>query len=552
MSSKILFDVCIVGTGAGGGVMIDELTAAGMSVCALERGEELGPRQFLQHDELSNTIRGQGFAPELLETLRENEGEKAKPGRYSALAHTLGGSTVHWASVCWRFRPDDFNVLSKEGPVAGANLADWPINYKELAPFYSKAEKNYGVSGVLGSNPYGPPGETPYPNPPLPWRTASHTIKRGADKLGLTAFPSPMGINSQAYDGRAPCMNGGMCAGFGCPVHAKASPLSIHIPRARKTGRLDLRTQARVYEITVDKAGKAKSVLYIDAQGNHQEVFARQIIVAGGSLGSAQLLHLSKSSQFPRGIGNNSDQLGRNLMFHIVSYIEFEMDEVSQTTIGSPGMVAIDDYHASDKSRGFIRGGVILEATAATPIGFALKAGAASGKQTGVWGSLLKDHIRRHQYTTGLVSVGEDLAQATNRVDLDPEIKDHFGIPVHRITHKFHKNDLKQVDFFEEKLLEIADATGTAKSWVNNFVSAKSGTGHLMGSCRMGHDPETSVLNRWCQTHDVDNLWVVDGSFFPSSGGYNPTLTIVANAYRVADYFIAQMKKNGTLRGVKA
>ncbi|NIB40819.1 GMC family oxidoreductase [Pseudomaricurvus alkylphenolicus] len=545
MAKKEVFDVCVVGTGAGGGVMIDELTSAGFKVVALERGKMWNNAEFMEHDELSSMVRKhQVWAPDLLETLRETDGEKAIPGQYSMLAHGVGGSSVHWHGAAWRFRPDEMKVLSTEGSLKGANLADWPISYEELEPFYDKAEQAYGVAGNSGSNPWGAPRSVDYPNPPHPYRSGSLAIIDAAKKLGLDPFSTPTAINSRHFGGRPACMNGGMCGYFGCPINAKASSFSVSIPRAQATGNLDLRTHCYAYEIGVDSRGRARSVVYFDQNGDSQEVHARQIIVACHAIGSAHLLQLSQSGKYPGGIANSNGQVGRNIMFHMDSLVQFEMDSPQRGTLGPAGMISIDNFHPSDSSRGFIRGASILELPANSPIVSAFSATAYYGSDHGVWGKPLKDYIERFPYMNGLIAFCEDLPVYSNRVDLDPDVKDRFGIPAPRITHKNHENDIKQRDYFDDKLMMIAEAAGAKHAWKLDLSQHKSGSAHIMGTCRMGDDPDTSVLNRWCQTHEVDNLWVVDSSFFPTSGGYNPTLTIVANAYRIADHFIRQAKNN--------
>lgn len=523
--------------------MAAELSAAGMETVVLERGPERTSGEFMAQNELTNLIRRDFFTPDYCESQRAGANEQAVPGKYSLLAQTLGGSTVHWGAWSWRYRPDEMRLLSHEGPIAGANLADWPISYAELAPYYSKAEQVLGVAGRAGSNPFEAKRDNDYPNPPHVYRPASRLIEAGARALGLQPFPLPMAINSRVYGDRAKCMNGGQCAGFGCPVQAKASPLVIHLPAAVTTGRCRVITGARALEVTLNKQGRARGVRYLTRDGVETEIHARQVIVAGGSIASAQLLQMSRSTSFPKGLANNNDQVGRNLMCHVFSLVNFEMEGNSNSAIGPPGNIAVDDYHPSDPNRGFHRGAVIGEAMESTPIVSALKAGNYLGSKQRAWGKPLSDYLSRFPRIGGLMAIGEDLPVADNRVDLDPTHRDAADIPLPRITHTWHDNDLRLARYFENRMIEIAQAGGAVKTWTTDCTQIKTGSGHIMGTCRMGNDPETSVLDRWCRTHEVDNLWVVDGSFFPTSGGYNPTLTIFANAYRVAAHFIEQAKR---------
>lgn len=543
MSYPTETQVCIIGSGAGGGVMAEQLALAGIDVVVLERGKDRGPADFLQQTELGAMLRPEFFVPDYLETQRGAEGEAAQPGRFSMIAQTVGGSTVHWGSWSWRFLPEEMQRATLWGGVPGASLADWPITYDELAPFYTQAEQVLGLSGTAGSNPFGAPIDEPYPNPAHVYRPASRLIEKGAKTRGLTPFPIPMAINSRSNGGRPKCMNGGFCAGFGCPVHAKASPLSIHLPRALATGRCKVIADARVSEVVVDSENRARAVRFVIPNGEEREIKANQVIVAAGSIGSAQVLLASKSARYPQGLANSSDQVGRNLMCHIFAQTNFEMSEPSNSVVGPPGNIAVDDFHASDAKRGFVGGAVIGEAMEAMPLGSALKAGSYLGSQHRAWGAPLREYLGKFPYIGGTVAIGEDLPQATNRVDLDPSVRDNLGLPVPRITHARHENDIRLVRYFEQQQEQIAEAGGAVKVWSTDFTKIGTGSGHIMGTCRMGEDPRTSVLNRWCQTHDVENLWVVDGSFFPTSGGYNPTLTIFANAYRVAAHFIDQAKR---------
>jgi choline dehydrogenase-like flavoprotein len=239
MASDETYDVCVIGTGAGGGVMIKQLTAAGFRVVALQRGPLLSPADFVD-DELKVMLRDALFSPDQLETYRPNEKTPAVSGRFNARADCVGGTMTHWSAWSWRFRPDDFRVLSHEGPVAGASLADWPFPYDEIEPYYEKAEWEFGVSGDGAGNPFGAPRKKDYPNPPHPERVSSRWFRKGADKLGFHPFPLPVAINSRPYGNRPQCVYGGACYGFGCPVHAKATSLSVCIPQAKASGYVDM------------------------------------------------------------------------------------------------------------------------------------------------------------------------------------------------------------------------------------------------------------------------------------------------------------------------
>jgi choline dehydrogenase-like flavoprotein len=543
------FDVCVIGTGAGGGVMIQELTRAGFSVVALERGPQLEPLDFVSDDELSFVIRDEVFSPGQIETWRPDESTKAESGRYNMIAWCVGGTITHWAAWSWRFRPDEFKVLSTEGPLAGASLADWPVDYAEMEPWYERAEWELGVSGTGGANPFEAPRQKGYPNPAHPPRATTPHIERIAKQLGYTSFPVPMAVNSRPYDGRPPCMYGGACQQYGCPIHAKGTTFSIHIPRALATGKLDLRPNARATEIRLGKDGRAEGVRYLDDGGNEVEVRARRVVVSAGTLGTPHLLLMSKSGAFPQGLANSSGQVGRHLTFHHFAAANFTVDHETRQFTGLEAQAAIDDLHPSDPKRGFIRGGVIADGNALMkqPLAWALQ---GLGGQARGWGADFKRRLRDFPRTVPLVAILEDLPIASNRIDLDPEVVDEQGLPAPRITHRQHPNDVAMNRWFTARMLEMADAAGAREKWepISPFSlldekTAMPGSVHLHGTSRMGDDPSTSVVDRWCRSHDVPNLWVVDCGVFPTSGGYNPTLTLLAMAYRAADRMIAEAKR---------
>ena len=542
MTKRDECDVCVIGTGAGGGVMIQELTAAGFRVVALQRGPYLKPGDF-HDDELRTIIRDEVFSSDQVETYRYDEKSPTETGRFNYMANCVGGTMTHWAAWSWRFRPDDFKVLSTEGPVANASLADWPITYDEIEPFYERAEWEFGVSGDAAGNPFGAPRKKAYPNPAHPGRTGSERVVQAARKLGYHPFPTPVEINSRSYGARPECVHGGACLGYGCPIGAKATTLSVCIPKALATGKLDLRPDTTAREITLGKDGRAKSVRYLDKQGKENEVFARFVVVSGNAVGTPHLLQMS-------GLANSSGLVGRNLTLHHVAAVSFTIDAPSRSFTGLHSHAAFDDLHPSDPKRGFIRGGVVGEANSPVnqPLSFALVTHAGYPAKR-AWGREFKDYVRKFPRAIGLAAVLEDLPMEVNRVDLDPTVKDRHGLPAPRITHRQHPNDFAMNRWFTQRMMAFADAAGAVDKWEAEFYSlptersAMKGFMHFHGTCRMGTDPTRSVVDRWCRSHDVENLWIVDGSVFPTSGGYNPTLTILANAYRVADHFVREAKR---------
>ena len=544
------FDVCVIGTGAGGGVMIDQLTAAGFRVVALERGPELSLADF-DDDELRNVIRDQVFSRDQLETFRPDAQSRAETGRFSQIAHCVGGTLTHWAAWSWRFRPDEFKVLSTEGPVAGASLADWPIDYDELEPFYDKAEWDFGVSGTAGANPFAAPRKRGFPNPAHPERVSAQRFAKGARASGYTPFPVPVAINSQPYGERPRCMYGGACRSYGCPIHAKATTFSVSLPRARATGRLDLRPDAMACELPV-QGGRVTGARYFDRAGKTHEVRAQHVVVSAGTIGTPHLLLLSSSSPFPHGLANGSGLVGRNFSFHHHPAAVGIFDEDLRGYTGYEAFAAFDDLHPSDPKRGFIRGGVVAELNTFThqPIAYALVLDPALRGAGRSWGAALKERMRAFPRTLTVAGICEELPMADNRVDLDPAVKDRFGLPVPRFTKRQHPNDVAMYRWYEQKLIELVQAAGAQEVHGGGIPALaidehtpQKGNAHNHGTCRMGDDPSKSVVDRWCRSHEVPNLWVVDGSVMPTNGGYNPTLTILANAYRVADHFVREAKR---------
>lgn len=545
------FDVCVVGTGAGGGVMIDQLTAAGLEVVALERGRELSDEDLFNRDELQCVVRDSLYSPHQLETYRREVGAPVETGRISELAHCVGGTFLTWAGVAWRFRPDDFRVLSTDGPLAGANLADWPVSYEEMVPFYEIAERDFGVAGGSGGPRPGVPGRS-LPLPAHPQRVSSQRFVDGARKLGYRPFPVPIAVNSRRYEGRLGCRYRGACRGYGCPIAARASSVSVSLPRALATGRLDLRADAMVFELPVNEKGLVTGARYLDAAGNAHEVKARHTIVAGGAIGSPHLLLMSKSAKFPHGLANGSGLVGRLLQYHVHPTAVGVFDEDMRNYTGMEYHSVLDDLYASDPKRGFIRGGAIVEVNTISSQPIAYTAVISNSLQFGGrWGAGLKERIRAFPHVMTLTIIGEEMPMDSNTVDLDPDVKDRFGLPVPRITKRNHPNDIAMYNWFEKKLVEIVEAAGARHAWPGRVpgvhiapeISMK-GSAHVHGTVRMGKDPAKSVVDATCRSHEVRNLWVVDSSVMPTNGGYNPTLTILANAYRVAGHLVREAGRN--------
>jgi choline dehydrogenase-like flavoprotein len=538
-------DFVIIGAGGAGGVMAKELSTAGFDVVVLEQGPYLREKDFT-YDELRirdtpALVNDHALQPN---TFRKTEQEKAVLAPAISYGRCVGGGTVHYTATHWRFREIDFIERSRLGPIAGTGFDDWPITYADLEPFYTKAEWDMGYSGLAGATPFEPPRSKPYPLPPLPVKSSGVLLDQAAKKLGLHTSPVPMAILSQPYKARQGCIHCGFCEWFGCKVGAKSSSAATVIPMAEKTGRCEIRPNSYVREISVDKSGRVTGAVYFDSQ--KKEVFqkAKAVVLCANGSETPRLLLLSKSSQFPNGLANSSGVVGKYLMWgsnaSAHGIFEHELNEFKSVQATR----SVEDYYESDPKRGFYGGGRIdARYGFMGPIGFALGGLPPDAPR---WGSGFKKAAREFNHTVTLQAFATSLPLETNNITLDPEVKDAWGLPAMRVTYRDHPDGLKTKAFFRDRALEILDAAGATKKWAGAVGETRSG-GHLMGTCRMGNDPKTSVVDKFNRAHDVPNLFIVDGSSFVTSGRNHPTCTIEALAYRAADN-ILRTAKNGTLK----
>jgi choline dehydrogenase-like flavoprotein len=530
--------VCIIGAGASGATAARMLTEAGISVVALERGPWLKQEDF-GGDELANVNRYYLWSDPVLNprTFRLSADEELRVGSFCPVPQMVGGGTVHWTGWVPRFVENDFRMHSLHGDVPGASLVDWPITYQELEPFYDKIEWSLGVSGQAGANKYEAPRSRGYPCPPMPMTRYAQKFHEGCARLGYNSFPTPTAMLSKPYNGRSSTILSAFIQQHGDPTGTKSSVLYTFIPEALATGKMDLRTECYVHEITVDGQGRAKSAVYQDADGDFIEQEADVFLLACGAIESARLLLLSRSNGFPHGLANGNGLVGRYLTLHEYSGAVGVFDEPVYGWAGG-GYVSAStlEFYASDEKRGFIGGCHVAAAAAGIPlpINFSLP-------DKPQWGKAMKDADRQffnHSMAVGIVM--HDLPQETNRVELDDTVKDAWGLPVARITVKPHPNDLAQARWTIDRNAEILEAAGAKKIWRVYVDKITGNCSHQHGTLRMGTDPAKSVLNKWCQTHEVENLYAIDGGPFPTATGINPTLTIMANAARVVDHLLQQ------------
>jgi choline dehydrogenase-like flavoprotein len=513
-------DVLVVGTGAGGGNIIRELCLNGVSVVALEAGSRLVPEKDFENDEWSMSGKLTWADPILTAGDRPN-------AMATWTCKTVGGSTVHWTGNALRPSAYEFRALSTYGPIDGTSLVDWPVSLEELEPWYEKAEKYMGVTGRVQAS------QVPSAN--------YLAAKKGTDRLGLNIRPTNMALNAHGeYDGRPGCTQRGHCM-QGCSNSAMWSTLTEAIPKAEKTGWLDLRTNCQALTVNTDKTGRAVSVTYARSDGTIEEQRAKIIVLAGNSIQTPRILLNSANSLHPNGLANSSGMVGKNYMHHVTGTAFGQMPFEVHGYMGITTTGIIEDFHDFRPGKNDFVGGFNIVNVFMGPPAMAIfgQPGPmiSHADARGGWGKSLAEMMDNYTYLAGLHFIGEDMPQERNGVTLHPTDKDKFGIPVPTLSFFENENDNTMREFAWKKADEIFDAAGATKSYrVPPFPDT-----HLLGTCRMGDDPQTSVLNRWGATHDIDNLYVADGSVFPTSTAENPALTISALAIRQADHIMSRM-----------
>ncbi len=401
-------------------------------------------------------------------------------------------------------------------------------------------EWEIGVSGQAGASPFDPPRSKPYPVPPLPIKSTGALLERGARKMGWHPFPAPIAILSQNYRNRAGCVHCGYCEQYGCEVGAKSSTLATVIPEAELTGRCEIRPESYVYEIRTNAAGRVTGVAYFDARKSENFQKARAVIVCANGAETPRLLLMSKSSQFPHGLANSSGLVGRHLMFnsYALAYAEYEhpLNEYKSQVVTR----VVHDFYELDPNLGFCGGGGLDMRFDMHPIVYSLFGLPPDAPR---WGAAYKAQIQQNFTRTAEVFChATSLPVETNSISLDPDLKDEWGLPATRVTYKDHPDDLKTCQYLLDRALELLDATPALRKW-SYPVSEQEFAVHLLGTCRMGNDPKTSVINSDHRAHDVPNLFLCDGSSLVTSGRGQPTMTIQALAFRAADRIVSLAKR---------
>jgi choline dehydrogenase-like flavoprotein len=506
--------VVIVGSGAGGGTLGNELAQKGIDVVILEAGARHEYEDFI-NDEWDS------FAQLAWTDKRTASGSwrvaKDFPNLPAWIVKAVGGSTVHWAGASLRFQEHEFKTLSTYGKLEGANLLDWPITLAELEPYYARAEDKMGVTrtnGIAG----------------LPGNNNFKIMKAGADKLGYKeCHTGNMAINSEERDGRMACQQTGFCF-QGCKWGAKWSTLYTEIPKGEATGHLEVRPNSMVIKINHDASGKVTGVVYADKDGKLQEQKARVVAVAGNSIESPRLLLNSQSSQFPDGLANSSGQVGKNYMRHTTGSVYAIFDKPVHMYRGTTMAGIIRDEARHDPSRGFV-GGYELE-TVSIGVPFT-----AAFLDPGAWGRSFTTAIDHYDHMAGLWIVGEDMAREENRITLHGDEKDAHGMPIADVHFDDHPNDTAMRNHAYKQSTALYDAVGATRT----LPTPPYPSTHNLGTNRMSEKAADGVVNKHGQTHDIKNLFVSDGSQFTSGGAENPTLTIVSLAIRQAEYIAKEM-----------
>jgi choline dehydrogenase-like flavoprotein len=432
-------------------------------------------------------------------------------------------------------------MRSTYGAPPGSSLEDWPISYDDLEPFYDKAEYEIGISGDYSGTPFHGPRRRDLPMPPLPPNREFEILEPAAKRLGLHPFHIPMARNSVPYNGRGPCMRCRWCCGFACEVDAKNGSQNTVIPIAVKTGNCELRTECMVKEILTDDRGRARGISYFDAKNHLQEQLADIVVVSGCATESARLLLNSKSRLFPNGLGNRYDQVGRHLQGHhytgATGYFEFD----TYDDVGPGASIAIMDYNHG--TSGLFGGGMLANEFIRLPIHMIDR----MPPNTPSWGMGHKQAMREwHKKSIVIVGPTQQIPTTDGRVTVDPAVKDKWGLPVVRISGNVHPHtfDIGEVQARRaEAWLKEAGAIHT--SLAAGRPEVVSAGQHQAGTCRMGNDPQGSVVNKHCQVHDVDNVFVIDSSVHVTNGGFNPALTIMAIAYFASDALVHNWKGTG-------
>ena len=554
------YDVCIIGSGAGGGPVALELARAGKSVVVLEKGPWFTEKDFYK-DELACCVHSV-YTPELKDEKHVIE-EQYQDGSWQGESteesgwdfwngNVVGGSSNFMSGYFYRLKPKDFRLLSEFGKIEGANIADWPISYEDLEPYYTKVETEVGVSGLVQSHKHKEPRSTSdFPYPPTAEHPIVNNIDKACDQLGYTSLNTPRAVLSKPAMGRKSCEYSGYCGSYGCSTGAKGSSRAALLNQAVETGRCKIIANAKVHHLESNNKGNVVAAKYFDEHNVEQSIQARIFVVACHAIETSRLLLSSTGSKHPNGLGNNYNQLGKNLLFSAggsgtgeMTYSKLDKVSAEQLKVRGPfvNRNLQDWYFINDKKMGgHAKGGTI---------DFLLRHPNAISKAMSVkwddddnlvWGTELKRKLKS-AFTSSQdlrFEVFNDWLPTDNCfVGLDKQVKDKWGSSVAKVRIGYHEHDLKVGEYLSQKAVHVLKEMKADN--IRYSVSGSPPANLVAGGCRFGNDIKTSVLDANCKVHDVDNLYVTDGSFMPTGGSVPYTWTIYANSFRVADI----IKKN--------
>lgn len=557
------FDVCVIGSGAGGGPVAWEAARAGRSVVVLEKGPWFDERDFYKDEVTCNHRRvfrsDYKTEPQVIE-------EPGADGQWSALptsdpnsghdywnGNCVGGSSNFMSGHFFRMKPDDLRLLSTFGPIAGANIADWPIGYEDLEPYYAKVETEVGISGRVVPHRFLEPRSTPdFPYTPTTEHLFAQWVDKAAAEMGYTPLTVARAILTRPRDERRPCEYSGFCGSFGCASGAKGSSRVALLNRAVATGNCEVRPRSHVYRIETGADGRATGVRYYDEDGQAQRVDARVFVVACQAIESSRLLLLSSGPRHPNGLGNSHGQVGRNLIFSAgatgaghVLLKDYDEETARRIKLLGPfvNRGLQDFYFVDDPALGGRAKGGTIDFVGNSP-SFIHRAMPERRDRNGelVWGREFKRRLESVFWNNRVLRFEvfcDWLPNDDCHVALDADVKDKWGLPVSRVRIGHHPHDDRVSQYLVERARPVMERMG-----FRNVIANVNGapTPNLQaGGCRFGTDPATSVLDADCRVHDCENVYVSDGSFMPTGGSVPFTWTIYANAFRVADRLIASL-----------
>jgi len=549
------YDVCVIGSGAGAGPVISELAKAGKSVLVLEKGPWLKEEDFFK-DEMA-CCRRSTYTPNLEDEQHVIE-EETDNGNWLSEAtsesgwdfwngNVVGGASNFMSGYFYRLKPEDFRLRTEFGDIKGANIADWPISYEDMEPYYAKAETEIGISGQVIPHKYQEPRSTKdFPFPPTSEHPIVKNIDKACDALNLTSLTTPRAVLSRPHKGRESCEYSGYCGSYGCHSGAKGSSRAALLDDAVATGHCDIRDNSKVYKLKSDQHGKVTEALYFDVNDKPQSVSAKQFVVACHAIETSRLLFASNGPKHPNGLGNNYQQLGKNLLFSgggsgTGEFHYSKMDQLTASAMKTRGPFVNrglqDWYFFNDKAFGGKAKGGVIDFLLRHPNPISKASSARYNDDDNLnWGQPLKRDLKT--VFTGSqdlrFEVFNDWLPTDNCfVSLDNSVKDKWGSAVAKVRVGYHEHDLKVGAFLADKAETVLKQMGADN--IRSSVSGSPPVNLVAGGCRFGDDIKTSVLDADCRVHDVDNLYVTDGSFMPTGGSVPYTWTIYANSFRVAD-----------------